>query len=144
MFVPRTTLGVLEGSLRRVVYSSCVLNSYSGEKLGAVQMDAEWLGRAGEYGRLPSTHVELYLPESHQVTSLALGAPLHPGLAAVQRVDGTPRFVLAETGQVVGGDQVSALWCGILGCDEGAREDDGRAAEFWRGWEASVVGRGDG
>lgn len=51
-----------------------------------------------------------------QVTSIHT-AGLHPGLAVVQRQAGHAEFVLRETGQVVGGEDVAILWQDILCCN---------------------------
>ncbi|WOO81416.1 uncharacterized protein LOC62_03G004940 [Vanrija pseudolonga] len=124
----------------RVVLASCVLNSFSGEKLSTMQMDAEWLGNAVVLDHSARKRVDLYLPEPLQILSVHLPPPpCHPAIAIAHRSSGRSDYVLRETGQVIGDEDcgVAELWQGILGCDyKGAEKDVG---DFWENWQDRII-----
>ncbi|WVW86921.1 hypothetical protein I302_108976 [Kwoniella bestiolae CBS 10118] len=103
----------------RAVLASCALNSFSGSKLSANEMESHTLG----YQAIPRLYgtsvVELYLPEHNGITD----------------------YVIAETGQVVGNEDggVSELWQGLLGCDANGNEDRSNMKAFWNGWERRMM-----
>ncbi|WWC73688.1 uncharacterized protein I206_107660 [Kwoniella pini CBS 10737] len=115
----------------RAVLASCAINSLSGEKLSATEMDAQNAGHEPVRGKARSSRVELYLPEY----------PYHPALAVVHRQSGFTDHVLAETGQVIGDEEsgVAELWQGLLGCDAKGNQDGSKMKEFWNGWEDRML-----
>ncbi|WVQ66283.1 uncharacterized protein L199_004462 [Kwoniella botswanensis] len=138
----RGNAGELIQIANRAVLASCALNSFSGSKLSATEMDAHTSGYQTISRGNNSSAVELYLPESSQVLSVHVDKPpYHPALASVHRHSGITDFVLAETGQVVGNEDegVSSLWQGFLGCDSNGNENRSNMAAFWKGWEMSMI-----
>ncbi|WWC95586.1 hypothetical protein V866_002451 [Kwoniella sp. B9012] len=138
----RGSAGQLIQIAKRAVLASCALNSFSGSKLSATEMDAHTLGYQTISRGNNSSPVEMYLPESSQVLSVHVDKPpYHPALASVHRHSGITDFVLAETGQVVGNEDegVSSLWQGFLGCDSNGNENRSNMAAFWKGWEMRMI-----
>ncbi|ORY34762.1 hypothetical protein BCR39DRAFT_556270 [Naematelia encephala] len=128
----------------RAALASCAVSSFSGIKLSAVQMDAEWLGRPLDQREIQGKNkVELYLPEALQILSVHLpDPPFHPALAIVQRSMGHADIVLIETGQVVGNEDlgITSLWQGILACNEkGGTWPVNEMSDFWQGWESRIL-----
>ncbi|KAK4688685.1 hypothetical protein P7C73_g1441, partial [Tremellales sp. Uapishka_1] len=130
----------------RSVLVSLGLNSLSGTKMSALEMDAQAMGRpGGDFSKFGSKGVELYLPESRQILSIhSPPPPFHPSLAIAHRGSSTSEYVLRETGQTVGDEEggVVEFWRGLLGCDEKGREieDEGAKRQFWYGWVERMRG----
>nr|ODN91857.1 hypothetical protein L203_01110 [Cryptococcus depauperatus CBS 7841] len=127
----------------RAVFTSCAINSMSGEKLSVFDMDAANHNNntTSDKMRAPNA-LAFYLPQSCQVMSVhAPSQPFHPDLALIHRHSGLTHFVLKDTGQVVGDEDngVVSLWQGLLGCDANGRKIDDQLEEFWQGWQNRFV-----
>ncbi|WWC92808.1 uncharacterized protein L201_007767 [Kwoniella dendrophila CBS 6074] len=116
----------------RAVLASCVLNSFSGSKMSAVDMDTQTLGHEPtkidrEFSRILSVHLDPH--------------PKHAALASVHRQNGVAHFVLSETGQIVGDEDggIADLWQGLLGCDSRGNVDRSKAKAFWKDWEVRMM-----